>query len=356
MNPSATLSAISPERFPVSIITGFLGSGKTTLLNYLVQQNEMGKVAVLINEFGEIGLDHLLVETISDEIMLLQSGCICCQMNGDFVSTLIELHERRVAGDVEAFTHVLVETTGVADPAPIIRALLSNRKLMSHYRLGSVVATVDTVLGESQLLVHREVARQISLADKLLFCKVDLSDQAQRDSLTTIVRKLNPRASISEVTGGVIACREVFLHESRMKERDPGEIEDWLGQQPHAAAASNSHSGAIHTFSIAMHGTLEWDNFVAWIDALLTSRSRQILRIKGLLNIRGKNGPIVIQAVQNMLYPPVELAKWPGTEQQSVIVFITCDLSQVAVEKSLSQFFPADVLIAAGAADNHAQY
>lgn len=339
MNQSGALSERSVDRLPVSIITGFLGSGKTTLLNHLVQQAEMGQVAVLINEYGEIGLDHLLVESITDEIVLLQSGCICCQMKGDFVSTLIDLYEKRLAGDIEEFTHVLVETTGIADPAPIVRALLSDRQLVSHYRLGTVIVTLDTVFGESALREHGEAVRQVSLADKLLFCKSDLSDQAIRGSLRAVVRQINPKAPVSEITGGKISPGDVFLNESRIEDRDVNEISNWLGAQNSDAAASTSHSGAISSFSIALDGELEWDEFVEWIDALLSSRSRQILRLKGLLNISGKTGPVVVQAVQNMLYPPIELVEWPGAERRSMIVFISCDLSPRAITTSLYQFF-----------------
>lgn len=324
------------------------------MLNHLVQHAEMGEVAVLINEFGEVGLDHLLVETITEEIILLQSGCICCQMNGDFVSTLVDLYEKRLAGEVGNFGHVLVETTGIADPGPIIQALLSNRQLVSHYRLGTVIATIDTVFGESQLQEHREAVRQVSFADKLLFCKIDLSDQAQRDTLTTAIRQLNPRASISEVEGGRIAPSEVFLSESRIKDRDVGDIADWLGAQRSELAQPGVHSDAISSFSITLQEALDWDEFIEWIDALLCSRSRQILRIKGLLNIRGKTGPVVVQAVRNMLYPPVELTQWPDAEQQSVIVFICCDLSASVIENSLRQFFPASRPNILGTADSHA--
>ena len=136
-----------PEQLPVSIITGFLGSGKTTLLNHLVQHPQMQDAVVLVNEFGEIGLDHLLIEAITEKIVLLQSGCICCQLNGEFASTLTDLYEKRLAGEIGEFSQVLVETTGIADPAPIIQSLLSNPQLAAHYRPGTVVATVDTVLG-----------------------------------------------------------------------------------------------------------------------------------------------------------------------------------------------------------------
>lgn len=319
-----------PEHLPVSIITGFLGSGKTTLLNQLVQHPKMENVAVLVNEFGEIGLDHLLIETITEEIVLLQSGCICCQINGDFVSTLTDLYEKRLAGDIREFSHVLVETTGIANPAPIIQSLISNQRLVSHYRLGTVVATVDTVLGESQLGEFKETVRQVALADKLLFTKIDLSDQAQRDSLTGIVRQLNPNASISEVANGSIEPSEVFIETSPLAGRKPNEIAAWLGKE---------HTNSISSFSITLEGAFEWSEFVDWFDDLLFSRSRQILRVKGLLKVAGKSGPVVIQSVQHMLYPPIELERWPDSKRESALVFITCNLSRTAIDTSLQQFF-----------------
>jgi G3E family GTPase len=361
MDKHGTYSDSPSARVPVSIITGFLGSGKTTLLNHLVQQPEMGNVAVLINELGEVGLDHLLFETITDEIILLQSGCICCQMRGDFVSALVDLYEKRLTGEIEAFAHVLVETTGIADPAPVIQALLSDRRLIEHYRLGTVVTTIDTVFGKSQLRDYQEAVRQVSLTDKLLFCKADLSDQAERDSLAAIVRQLNPKAPISEVIGGKIAPSDVFSNDSPIQERDTHEITNWLGEahchnrtSDRDAAALRTHLDAITSCSISLDGALDWDDFVEWIDDLLFSRSSQILRIKGILNIRGRKGPIVIQAVQHMLYSPVELSNWPGSKHQSVMVFITSGLSQTAIEKSLDQFFAVRSSITPRSVESHA--
>lgn len=346
MDKACTQTIHSPDHLPVSIITGFLGSGKTTLLNYLVQQPEMQNVVVLINEFGEIGIDHLLIETITDEIILLQSGCICCQMNGDFVSTLTDLYERRITGEVERFDHVLVETTGIADPAPIIHSLLSDAQLVPRYRLATIVTTVDTVLGNSQLREQRESAKQIIFADKLLFTKSDLSDQSTRESLTTMVRQLNPEASISEVVNGEIAPSEIFTQTTIKKNRDISETTRWLGVENISKRAGDDQSGisaghadAITTFSVTLDRAIAWPDFVEWIEELLFSRSRQILRIKGILNIDGGSGPTIFQAVQHMLYPPRQLTNWPDEQRQSILVFITYNLSRTAIETSLSQFF-----------------
>lgn len=351
MNKPDTDSKTPSEHLPVSIITGFLGSGKTTLLNHLVQHPDMGNVAVLVNEIGEIGLDHFLIETISEEIILLQSGCICCQLNGDFISTLIDLYEKRLAGEVENFTHVLVETTGIADPAPIVQALLLDQQLVSHYRLGNIVTTVDTVFGHAQLSRHQECIRQVSLADKLLLTKSDLSEKPAREALISALRQLNPNAAISELINGRITPGELFDEPSLLANPDSKELAAWLGAETPATPSPGNavdmtgvHTGGITSFSVTVDGAINWDELVDWLDDLLFSRSRQILRIKGMLNIIGKEGPIVIQAVQHVVYPPLELAKWPTAAHQSALVFITSDLSRAAIETSLRQFFTASRL------------
>ena len=319
-------------QLPVSIITGFLGSGKTTLLNQLVRHTKMHDVVVLVNEFGEIGLDHLLIETLSEEIVLLQSGCICCQMSGDFAATLIDLYEKRLAGEIGEFSQILVETTGIADPLPIIQSLLSNPQLAAHYRPATVVTTVDTVLGESQLDEFPETVRQVSLADKILLTKTDQSETLQRQSLTAIVRQLNPGASIREIANGVIHPDEIFATTSPLTKRPP---------DTPVTGSDFEHSKGIGSFRISLDGPLEWTDFVAWFDDLLFSRSRQILRVKGLLQVAGKRGPVVFQSVQHMVYAPIELQQWPDETRASELIFITCDLSRAAVENSLRQHFSA---------------
>ncbi len=319
-------------QLPVSIITGFLGSGKTTLLNQLVQHPKMHDVVVLVNEFGEIGLDHLLIETLSEEIVLLQSGCICCQMSGDFASTLIDLYEKRLAGEIREFSQILVETTGIADPLPIIQSLLSNPQLAAHYCPGTVVTTVDSVLGESQLDEFPETVRQVSLADKILLTKTDQSETPQRRSLTAIVLQLNPGVSIHEIANGVIHPDEIFAATSPVTKRRP---------DTSATGSGFEHSKGITSFRITFDGPIEWKDFVDWFDDLLFSRSRQILRVKGLLRVAGKRGPVVFQSVQHMVYAPIELQQWPDGKCESELIFITCDLSRAAVENSLRQHFSA---------------
>ena len=317
---------------PVSIITGFLGSGKTTLLNHLVQHPQMFDAVVLVNELGEIGLDHLLIETLTEEIVLLQSGCICCQMSGDFASTLIDLYEKRLAGEIGEFSQILVETTGIADPLPIIQSLLSNPQLAGHYRPGTVVTTVDTVLGESQLDNFPESVRQVSLADKILLTKTDQSDMPQRKSLTVIIQQLNPGVSIREISNGVIHPDEIFASTSPVAKRKP---------DTSATGPRFEHSKGIGSFRITLDSPIEWNNFVAWFDDLLFSRSRQILRVKGLLRVAGKRGPVVFQSVQHLVNEPIELQQWPDDKRESELIFITCDLSRAAVENSLRQTFSA---------------
>lgn len=327
---------------PVSLITGFLGSGKTTLLNELIHNPELNKVVVLINEFGEVGLDHHLVETVSEDIILLQSGCICCQIRDDLVTTLTDLFDKRESGEIEAFTRVLIETTGVADPTPVIQVLISDQLLSQRFRLETTVTLVDCVFGESQLPLYPEALKQVALADKVLLTKSDLVDEAAVNRLRHQIEQINYSAPIHIAMNGVIEPRILFeeqLIDSGKAKQQLKTIE-WL--KSHTQDAERTHSHGISSISVTLSDPIEWDSFSEWLDSLVFSRAENILRIKGILNVAGKDKPVVIQGVQHMFYSPSTLKAWPTTDRRSRLVFITFQFNPQAIKASLEQFMGAN--------------
>lgn len=331
----------NPSPTPVSVITGFLGSGKTTLLNELIKHPTMDKVAVLVNEFGEVGLDHLLVETVSEDIVLLQSGCICCQVKEDLVTTLFDLFDKRKSGEIEAFTRVLIETTGVADPVPVIQVLISDPLLSSRFRLDGVITLVDSVFGESQLATHDESIKQVALADRLILTKADLVTPVELTPIKRRIQQLNPSATISEVIKGDIHPHSLF--DSKLfnsdQQRQRNAIE-WLNKEQHDASRQthHQHREGIDSISISLDNPIDWDCFSEWLDSLVFSRAENILRLKGILNVAGKSKPVVIQGVQHMFYPPSNLTEWPTEDRRSHLVFITYNFNPKAIEESLRAF------------------
>jgi G3E family GTPase len=345
---------------PVSILTGFLGSGKTTLLRRLLADPAMAETAVVVNELGEVGLDHLLVREITDDIVLLDSGCLCCAVRDDLVTALAELAGERAAGRIPWFRRVAVETTGLADPAPIVQTLISEPAIVARYRLASVAATVDAVLGASQLDRFAEAVKQAAMADTLVVTKGDL-DPAGADALHRRLRALNPGASIltARPDGGPDAAA-VFRDAALPEHARLTDVVRWLDAGAYArigtgapasarpgaigAEAAGRHDSRVESFCIRLQKPVDWNDFVEWLDLLLGSRGESILRIKGLLDVAGSPVPKVIHAVQHVAHPPDTLAAWPDEDRCSRIVFITRDLPRAGVERSLRSVLGADAL------------
>jgi len=351
------------ERIATTVITGFLGSGKTTLLNGLLTQDGMESTAVLINEFGEIGLDHLLVREVSEDVVLLNSGCICCSVRGDLISGLRDLFVKRTRGEIPAFDRVIIETTGLADPAPILHTLMTDPLLTTKFRLDSVVTTVDAIHGSGQLDQHPESVKQAAVADRILMTKSDLADEATRDALSERLRALNPAAPIYPVVNGDIAVSKLFnagLYDPATKSMD---VQKWLrdeaydhhGDDPHEHAHShdhnhdhhnehhhhdhahdvNRHDDHIRSFCITFDEPLHWDAFVTWAEIFTQMRGESLLRVKGILNLVGEDTPVAIHAVQHIFHPPASLPAWPSDDHRSKIVFITKDLGPQVIRDSL---------------------
>ena len=345
------------ERVATTVITGFLGSGKTTLLNALLTQDGMDKTAVLINEFGDIGLDHLLVREISEDVVLLNSGCICCSVRGDLISGLRDLFVKRTRGEIPQFDRVIIETTGLADPAPILHTLMTDPLLTSKFRLDSVVTTVDAVNGAHQLDHHPESIKQAAVADRILLTKADLAGETHSNTLATRLRALNPAAPIYPVHNGDIAADKLFnagLYDPTTKSMD---VQKWLrdeaydhhGEEVHGhthdhkhdhhghshANDVNRHDDHIQSFCITFDDPIHWDAFVTWAEIFTQMRGESLLRVKGILNLVGEDAPVAIHAVQHIFHPPASLPAWPSDDHRSKIVFITKDLGPQIIRESL---------------------
>jgi len=308
----------SESRTPVTVLTGFLGSGKTTVLNCALRQPQFGDTAVIINEFGAIGLDHWLIDAIDGEMVVLKSGCICCSIRSDLETSLRELLARRDEGSI-AFNRIVIETTGLADPAPIVHLTLGN-PLTAHFLAPArVVTTVDAPCGADRLARHAQARKQVALADHVLLTQLDLAPSQDAPSRAAI-SALNRYAPITVCDHGV-ADPQVLLAAGRLR---------WSGFADHAAhahAASDetAHSG-IDSLSLTAAKPLDWTHVQSWLAALRAEHGRQLLRVKGFLNLQGESQPVVIHGVHHVFHPAVRLPAWPGADRTSTLVLIVQDL------------------------------
>jgi G3E family GTPase len=326
-------------RTPVHILTGFLGSGKTTLLRRLLADPALADTAVVINEFGEVGLDQLLVREVAEDVILLSSGCLCCTVRDDLISTLADLDRMMRSGEIPSFRRAVVETTGLADPAPIMQAVLSAKELASCYRLGQVVTTVDGVNGAQTLKLHREARQQSAMADRIVVTKCDLIDESARQTLVDRLAQLNSHAPVRRSDRTESAVGDLFTGTDAPWHRpqfQPSATRTSEGHDHAHAQEGPAHDGTIGTFTVFPGEAIDWDPFVDWLDLLLTSRGDSILRVKGLLEVRGDDRPVVLQGVQHVLYPPEYLPAWPASSPPGGwIVFIAQNLTRSAIESSL---------------------
>ena len=328
---------------PVNVLTGFLGSGKTTLLRHMLTTSAFADCAVLINEFGEIGLDHHLIEDVRGDVVLMQSGCICCTIRGDLSEAVRGLYARRERGEVPAFARLVVETTGLADPTPILSTIMHEPQIRHHFRLGNVITTVDAVNGAAHLDRQPESVKQAAVADRIVVTKADLADPAQVDALETRLARLNPSARRWR-SANAPPPAELLLHEDAFEaDARAAEIRGWLasGEAPaeHGHAHDvNRHDARIHAFTMTFDGNVDWGVFAVWFTLLLHSHGTDVLRVKGLLRVAGAPGPVVINAVQHLVHPPAHLAAWPEEWRQSRLVFIVRDIARADIERSFAAF------------------
>jgi len=332
---------------PVTLLTGFLGSGKTTLLNQLIRQ--LPHTAVVMNEFGEVGLDHQLLEKTEGPLALLSGGCVCCTVQGALSPTLKNLFMSASNGSIPAFERVIVETTGVADPTPIIETLINDRWIAARFQLQNVVTTVDAVLGEPQLDSYQEAVKQVAVADRLLLTKTDLAKPQEIEELKVRVAALNPSAPVITVIKGAIDPAEIIQAGAYNPAGKTAEVQNWCNEarfkpvkQGSFVAAKpvsgNIHDDRIRSYSIFMDEPMEWDKLYGALKTLVSVRPKNILRVKGLINLRGKTTPTVVHGVQHVLYPPVDLPAWPDEDHRSRLVVITYDLEPAVAEELLADF------------------
>ncbi len=320
------------------MITGFLGSGKTTVLKHLLTHPGMNRAAVIINELGEVGIDHDLVQMSSEQMTLLANGCLCCTVRTDLQETLVELFARRRAGEIIDFDRVFVETTGLADPAPVIQTLATDTLLSAQYRLDCVATLVDAVNGATQLDTQPEAVKQAAVADRLLLTKTDLASPEQTESLRQRLAALNPHAQFTEVRMGVVdpaLLTDVGLRNARP---DAARVQRWLGEVGSGGgylgarlAPGVRHDPSIRSFVLWFERPFTWERFTAVLDLLARLRGPDLLRVKGLVNVEGEPGPVVVQGVQHIFHPSVTLSAWPSEDHRSRIVFITRDIPMEAV-------------------------
>ena len=306
------------SKLPVTVLTGFLGSGKTTLLASLLRHPDLGETAVLVNELGEVGIDHHLLRQVDERTVLLANGCVCCAMRGDLADELRDLLSRRTRGEIPAFERVVLETTGVADPAPILYTLLTEPVIRHHFAPEAIVTTVDAVHG----LRQPETLKQAAVADTLVVTKVDLTDANGLEELAERLKRLNPVAPIIETEFGKVEPR-LLLHG---RERDPRDLD-----------LVSAHDGEIRAFSVFLDEQLDWEAFAVWLTMLLASHGQQVLRVKGLLDVGGP-GPVLLNSVQHVVHAPVHLEAWPDEDRRSRLVFVVRGLEQAAIEASLAAF------------------
>jgi G3E family GTPase len=331
---------------PVNLITGFLGSGKTTLLQRLLRSPQLANTAVLVNEFGEVGLDHLLLETLDAETVILQSGCICCTIRGDLADAIRALHSKRERGLVPRFDRLAIETTGLADPAPIVATLMVEPVLRHHVRLGSIVTTVDAVNGALHLAANPESRKQVAVADRLVVTKTDLADPGAARDLAAELARLNPTAPILDAVADPLAPDDLMASDVYDPAKKPAEVAHWLREEASRSAAHPAHhrhdpqrhGRDIHAFCLTFEQPLDWTGFGIWLTMLLHTHGSNILRIKGLLNVVDVATPVVIHGVQHIVHPPAHLGRWPDDDRRSRIVFIVRGLEQRAIERSLAAF------------------
>ncbi len=321
-------------RTPVTLLTGFLGSGKTTLLNGWLRDPALSDAAVIVNEFGEIGIDHALIAASSDNTIELSTGCLCCTVKGDLVETLRDLTEKRARGEVKAFARVIIETTGMADPGPVIQALITF-PVARTYRLGRVVTAVDAVQGMGTLDRHAEARKQVGVADEVVLTKADLAG-TDLAPLEARIAGLSPGARLHLSSLNHLAQPTLLdgIDPADPNTR-PSEVRAWLRAEAFEAADPVTHREDIGSFCLAFEEPLHWEHVSAWLDALVIAHGDDLLRVKGILAIAGRPRPVVVQAVQRLFSPPVELSAWPEGMAGSRIVFITRGLSQAYVTEVL---------------------
>jgi G3E family GTPase len=324
---------------PVTVITGFLGSGKTTLLGKVLTDPTMRNTAVLVNEFGKVGLDHHLLQRIDENTILLGGGCVCCSTRDDLVKGLNDLLNKVQRGDISSLERVVVETTGLADPAPILFTILTNPVLQHHFYIDNVIVTVDAVNGHLHLDRQAESTKQVAVADKIIVTKTDIAPEESLDSLMARLRSLNPSAEIMEASFGGIDPKTLF-DSSKLDDSGLGDFKtrsSALAAAPFATENDQTHVSETRSISIVFDKPIDWTAFGLWLSMLLHARGEDVLRVKGIVDV-GEVGPVVLNGVQHIIHPPEHLNAWPSEDRRSRVIFIMRSIDPQDVLKSLRAF------------------
>jgi len=330
-----------PAFTPVHLLTGFLGSGKTTLLKRLLADPALADTAVLINEFGEIGLDHHLVERIDDTMVLLQSGCVCCTVRGELADALRDLHSKRDRGLVPPFTRVIIESTGLADPFPVLSTLKSDPVLRHHFRAGTVVTTVDAVNGLAQLDTYVESTRQAAIADRIVITKADLcKGDAGLTRLLSRLTEFNPDARRIIAGSNSPDADALFGDDAAQRATKLQSPSGFYCDTPtlRVTAEGVALHTAISSFVITVERPIDWTGFGIWLTMLLNRHGERVLRVKGILDLAGEDRPVAVHGVQHLVHPPVHLDAWPSGERISRLVFIVDGLDANLLKRSFNAF------------------
>jgi G3E family GTPase len=346
---------------PVAILTGFLGAGKTTLLNFLLKDPFLGDAAVIINEFGDVGIDHLLVERADENVIEMASGCLCCTIRGDLIDTIHNLLARRGRGEIKAFNRIVIETTGLADPAPVLHAVMSEPGLLAACRLEGVITVVDAFNGMATLDAHVEAVKQVAVADRIVLTKVDLLEGREGEEMLFAIigrlRKLNPAARLLTTHRNEATAERLFtmgLFDPKTKTAD---VQNWLAAEAYETgekrARSNKrghshdhnhdhahhhhdasrHDDHIRSFSFTEANAISPQGLELFMELLKSYHGANMLRMKGIVKVSDDPArPVVLHGVQHVLHPPVRLAAWPDGDERTRLVFIVKDIEKPMIE------------------------
>ena len=371
---NATGATSQPDIIPVTLLTGFLGSGKSTLLSEILRHSEFQKTAVIVNEFGEVGLDGVLIEHSENQIIEMTSGCLCCTVRGDIRQTLLMLYSKRESGEIPQFERVVVESTGLADPAPVIHTLMSDRFLEHRFMLGGIVTTVDAANGFATIEKHKECEKQVAVADRIVITKTDIKNTGISkegiDGLRTKLSRLNPTAQIWDRHDGSLKFGNLFdtsLYDPGTKTIDvskwlnaeafPAEgdhhhhhhhyaedgvaTDQYVGQHQHDVTR---HGQSIRSFTLVLDQPVKLDTFATALEALLFTQASRLLRIKGIVNTVDRPGkPMVIHGVQHIFHDPIWLDDWPDGDHRTKLVFITDGIERATLDEFFKSWISSSV-------------
>ena len=334
------------KNITITVLTGFLGSGKTTILTSLLKQKQMANVAIIINEFGEVGLDHDLIETTDENVIELQNGCICCTIQGDLKKTLLYLLKKMEKGEITPFNHVIIETTGLADPVPIIHTLMTSLDLQRIYSIDGVITVVDSINGQSTYKAYEEAVKQTAFADRIILSKTDIADKGTVNSLTKRIKAINPKVTIIKSDKNSLPVSKLLgLNDYNPQEKD-WNVREWLEIEKNKSSNHlhnhhghhhhehdvNRHGEDIKTFAMVTSQPVSMTSVNFFLELLMSQMGENILRIKGILDIKGQSRPAVIHGVQHVFHPLEWLEKWPSNDKQSRLVFITKNINKDTID------------------------